>query len=361
MSSLIVEVCKVKELRPIEGADRIELAMVKGWQCVVGKGQFEVGEEAIFVPPDSLIPEEVVEKWDISYLKGKPGKQRVGVIKLRGVYSEGLLLVNYHDWPIGKNVAEIYGITKWEPPVKSGRRSDSVTAKHRHPRFFRYTDIERLENYPDVLIPGEPVSITEKLHGTNFRCGTLQRYNPSIMARILSRLGFDRSTEFVYGSRRVQLGTSRYRGWYGKDWYGRMVTEYGLKDIVPEGYLVFGEIFGSQHIQGENFRYGFDYPQVRFFDVMYNGIYVDADSWDGLGWWWKSLPKVPQLYCGPWETGLVDTFNYGTVSTVDAKTVREGIVIKPVVEREYHGLGRVILKALNKEYEAMKNKGTEAH
>ena len=35
-------------MEPIEGADRIELAHVLGWQCVVNKGQFNEGALAVY-------------------------------------------------------------------------------------------------------------------------------------------------------------------------------------------------------------------------------------------------------------------------------------------------------------------------
>ena len=41
----------------------------------------------------------------------------------------------------------------------------------RHPWFPKYTDIEHYANYPTAIADGEEVVITEKIHGTNTRCG----------------------------------------------------------------------------------------------------------------------------------------------------------------------------------------------
>jgi hypothetical protein len=65
MSSLIVEVCEVKEIRKHPDADKLEIAVVKDWECLVGVGDHEVGELVIFVPPDSILPPDLIEKWNI--------------------------------------------------------------------------------------------------------------------------------------------------------------------------------------------------------------------------------------------------------------------------------------------------------
>lgn len=38
----LVTVARVSELRPIDGADRIEVAKVRNWNVVVGRGAFKV-------------------------------------------------------------------------------------------------------------------------------------------------------------------------------------------------------------------------------------------------------------------------------------------------------------------------------
>jgi len=54
----LARVVIIDSLHPIKGKDRIELAMVGGWQVIVQKGLYEVGSKAMFFEVDSLIPIE---------------------------------------------------------------------------------------------------------------------------------------------------------------------------------------------------------------------------------------------------------------------------------------------------------------
>ena len=47
----------IASTRPIQGADRIEVAQVDGWECVVKKGEFEVGQHIVYVEVDSVSSE----------------------------------------------------------------------------------------------------------------------------------------------------------------------------------------------------------------------------------------------------------------------------------------------------------------
>lgn len=48
---------EITTLRPIAGADRIEVAQVDGWECVVQKGEFHTGEHIVYIEVDSIVPE----------------------------------------------------------------------------------------------------------------------------------------------------------------------------------------------------------------------------------------------------------------------------------------------------------------
>lgn len=40
----LASVRKIKDIKPIKGADKIEAALVDGWYVVVKKGEFSVGD-----------------------------------------------------------------------------------------------------------------------------------------------------------------------------------------------------------------------------------------------------------------------------------------------------------------------------
>ena len=56
MSRKLARIQKIYQIEPIEGADRIELAYVLGWQCVVNKGQFKPMDLAVYFEIDSFLP-----------------------------------------------------------------------------------------------------------------------------------------------------------------------------------------------------------------------------------------------------------------------------------------------------------------
>ena len=164
MSSLVVRVRTIDEIRPHGNADTIELAIVGGWQTVVRKGEFQPGDNVVYIPPDSILPLELSEKRGVTkYLSNG----RVRVTRLRGENSQGLIFPAEPEWEVEQDVAEHLGIVKYEPPLKFTIGDCEVD----HPLFPRYTDIENIRNFPDVLNLGEPVWVSEKLDGTNSRVG----------------------------------------------------------------------------------------------------------------------------------------------------------------------------------------------
>lgn len=119
----LVTLRTVSELRPIEGADLIELALIDGWQCVVKKNEFKVGDRGLYFEIDSFIPLKderfkFLEK-NATTWKGKYGA-RIKTIKLKGQVSQGLLLplssfpeLRTYKWG-EKDYSTDLGVVKWE-------------------------------------------------------------------------------------------------------------------------------------------------------------------------------------------------------------------------------------------------------
>ena len=175
MSSLVVKVTTIDDVRPHPNADRLDLAMVGGWQCVIAKDQYAQGDLVVYFPPDTVLPQTWTDVFGVTQyaqrLKdSETARYRIRCAKLRGEPSFGLVIkaADYlPDGQDGDDAAPFFDATKYEPPIKTSA-GDSARDD---PRFPRYTDVENLRNFSDVLQPGEPVYVTEKIHGTNCRVG----------------------------------------------------------------------------------------------------------------------------------------------------------------------------------------------
>jgi len=166
MERKLVTVRTVSELVPIEGADFIEIAKIDGWQCVVKKGEFAVGEKGLYFEIDSFLPEEderfkFLEKNFTNY-KNRRGA-RIRTIKLKGQLSQGLLLP-LEDFPglIQKNWGGVFDdkdyseqlkVTKWEPPEANTGGNNKLTWLGRKTKKLKYTWLKPFFNWLEIRYP----------------------------------------------------------------------------------------------------------------------------------------------------------------------------------------------------------------
>jgi RNA ligase (TIGR02306 family) len=66
MSTLIVEVCRIEKILPHPNADALELAHIKGWQCVVPKGKYQAQDLVTYVPIDAVLPEALSDRLGVT-------------------------------------------------------------------------------------------------------------------------------------------------------------------------------------------------------------------------------------------------------------------------------------------------------
>lgn len=365
MSTLVVEVCEVKAVYPHPQADALEFITVKGWQVIVQKALgLKVGQKVVYFPPDSVLPPELADRLGITkYLSPlpreidgtrKPGL-RVRAARLRGEPSYGTI---DHDvdpsWEVGRDVKDFYGVTKFEPPVRptDGETLPSVAA------FHRYTDIENLRNFPEVLVPGEEVVITEKLHGKNCRFG---------LVRVPGEGGD--TFEFMAGSNDVRRKEVDAKGRPSDFW--RPMTE-AVRNLLrhlsggERSVVLFGELYGSG-VQDMAYGLGNGAKGFRVFDVAVDGKYLDHDEKKSVLSQFV-VEMVPILYRGPFSWEVVEEHTYGPTTMCPPEAAgrfggREGCVVTPVRERyepSLGGSGRVILKSISADYLARKG-GTDEH
>lgn len=112
----------IADIRPIPDADKIEVAQVDGWECVIAKKDgFQIGDKIVYVEIDSIVP----DRPEFEFLRDR--KFRVRTIKLRGQVSQGLvlpisILPSVRDYQVNDDVTEILGIKKYDPQAEQEER-----------------------------------------------------------------------------------------------------------------------------------------------------------------------------------------------------------------------------------------------
>lgn len=125
-------VTHVTEIRPIEGADKVELAVIgAGWQVMVRKEQFKAGDLCVYFEIDSKVPKieqfEFLSKYDYKvktqkFLKGK-------------VVSQGLIMtpkeLGLEDVKEGDFLTKKLGVTYSEPEDNTRKASQKELIEKR--------------------------------------------------------------------------------------------------------------------------------------------------------------------------------------------------------------------------------------
>ena len=180
----------IEKISPIEGADKIELAHTNLWQCVVGKGQFQVGEKAIFFEIDSALP---VDDLRYDFLKTRCLKRwskgprllkeviRIKTCKFKGEISQGLFMplslypeLNCQEQEIGSDLTSKLNVLHYDEIAEHmfllNRKAQlSGDQKGPLPPFIPRTDEERLQNLPEYFTEKIDVEFecTEKFDGSS--------------------------------------------------------------------------------------------------------------------------------------------------------------------------------------------------
>lgn len=182
MERTLASVRKINEIKPIEGADLIELAIIDGWQVVTQKSNnFKPGDLVVYFEIDSLLP--IIPKFEFlrpsSYVSAAHSAEgegfRIKTRKLRGEISQGLILpiseiydliqdynVDLHE---GYDLTHILNVKKYERVVPANFQG---TATGFFPSFIPKTDAERVQNCFKKVCKDHEFEVTEKLDGTSF-------------------------------------------------------------------------------------------------------------------------------------------------------------------------------------------------
>lgn len=377
-SEFKVEVVVVGRLTKHPNADSLSCTTVNGLNVITKTGGLMEGDHAVYIPEDAVVP---LNKPVFEFLRRHPEDThaRIRAVRLRKIYSEGLLLpvcdLGIGDPPVGLDVAKELGIVKYEQPINENTRIAMKAEKSaKDPGCAPRYDMEPFLKYADVtFIEREDVVCTEKIHGCNFRAvvkdGTLYvgshntfRLHPRKPSKLA---GFFHGLKLaLFGSKKYTMKENFNRGYLARtsaiklDPWWTIATRLDLKTKLADadGFALYGEVYG----QVQDLKYGVSEEEVvRFaaFDVYdsHTGRYLPYDLarafCDKRG-----IPFVPELYRGPYVKEVVRPL-CGGKSALDPKTIREGFVIRRTDESTN---GRASLKLVSEEYK-LRKEGTEFH
>lgn len=331
----LASIKKIDSIKEHTNADALELAIIGGWQVVVKKDEFKVGDLCIFCEIDSILP----PKPEFEFLKER--NYRIKTIKLRGELSQGLILplsvldrcdqiqIAYDADAslLDIDVTEKMSVTKYE---KMDTEVGSPSAKGSYPPFLPKTDEQRLQSAMSLLneMEGEECYITVKEDGSSFTA-----YLNDGVFGICSR-NLERHLD-------------------GNTW-ANIAKQYSLEEKLREfeqNIAIQGEVTGDG-IQGNRLELPKNTQQLHIFNI-YNidkARYLNYDVFmltvQQLG-----LTAVEIIYRGPFKFTLEQLLEMSKGKYTGTNNHREGIVVRPCYEKFSEKLrGRLSFKIINNEY-----------
>jgi RNA ligase (TIGR02306 family) len=342
MKRKLASIQVISDLQPIDGADRIERASILGWNVVVRKGEFSVGDKCIYCEIDSKLP----AKPEFEFLA--KAKYRIKTIKLRGQISQGicfpLSVLPEGSYEIGDDVTEILGVVKYEMPLP--RRVIAGDTKGAFPGYVPKTDEIRIQSAPEVLeeLRGTKCYVSVKIDGTS---ATFCRYDDEV--EVCSR---NRSIKEVV---RAKRDDGSYREITPVYW--QMYHKYKLDKVfeVHNHLAIQGEIAGfwdgdRNAIQGN--RLGLKETELFVFDVfdILEHRYFDLAEMIGFCAVWDLQP-VPICYPSICLDHTVEELLKMAEGHYPSGYPREGIVVRPWEGKRSKALnGRASFKVINNEF-----------
>ena len=310
----LATVQRIEEIKDIEGAELIQAYRVLGWWVVGKRGEFKVGDLAVYLSIDSWVPTELAsflsngkEPREYNGVKG----ERLRTIKLRGQVSQGLLLPmetsfewdeeeqkwEYNDHPEmtnetgeaiehedhieipisftrvfadeGDDLTEILGIQKWEAPIPAQLAGK---AKGNFPTgLIPKTDQERIQNCFGSIQKRDGLFFTERfwneeLKEVQERDVVLPDDFQKPTYEVTLKLDGSSMTIFRWEdvlrvcSRNLELTIDEENS---DNSFVKMALEIG--DLIPEGFAFQGELMGEKI---QNNREGFKGHKFFVFDIF---------------------------------------------------------------------------------------------
>ena len=306
----LASIRKIAGVRPIPEADAIECVTVDGWDVVTKKGEFQVGDLAIYLEIDSWVPTALApflskgkEPREFNSVKG----ERLRTVKLRGQLSQGLLLPYATLGRIaqeGEEVTEELGIQKWERPINPQLAG---LAKGNFPDFIPKTDQERIQNCKHILEDRqEQYEVTIKLDGSSFTA-------------------YHRDGMFGVCSRNLELKPSETNAFW------QVANKYLLNEFLPlmGNYAIQGELVGPG-IQGNQ-------EQLKELDLYVFDVFdIDTQTYLSAEERYEfvdelCLKHVPVVFVSSEAPAtLEEVLKLAEGPSLNPKANREGLVFKSI-------------------------------
>lgn len=326
---------KIEEIKPIEGADKIEASRVKGWWTVTKKNEFKVGNLCVFFEIDSLVPKipafsflekngtkKVLVMGELNQPNFEVEGYRVKTIRLQKQISQGLALplnlfpeivgIDGESFPpifcIGDDVSELLNVYKYENCIGASLSSE---AKGNFPSYVSKTDEERIQNISEKTLEsliGKSFTLTEKVDGTSLT--TIRK-----------------DEEFHVCSRNLSLkepvDLANAKGVYWQE-----TIRYDLQNKLPNNYAVQGEIAGEGVQKNRLGLIGRDLYVFYVYDIKL-GMYLPIDEMElfckdfGL----KTVPIIEKNWILTPSITRNDIIKFADgASLLNPKALREGVV-----------------------------------
>jgi len=384
------ELAYVVKIDNISGmdADRLECAHVRGWNIVVGKKEFDVGDLAVYFEIDSKLP-EVAPFTDMEFLKSKHYK--IKSQKIRGVVSQGLLMPLSSLKLENEGLAEGDFLTKklnvtYSVAEDNKRKSSSADKykamaqrnsklaktswwrwlykrtwgkkllfvffgrkrdiKKSWPAWVVKTDEERCQN----LVWGNyaktgPWVVTEKIDGTSttFTCRRIKKL-------------FGDKFEFLVCSRNVVFDKPDKKCFYDINYYTEMAEKHDVETKLVN-YLKEHPDLDWVTIQGETFGPGVqkrDYSRTETTFRAFNFIDSETGRWgsEEASFLFKNYFDIPWVPILDKEYYLPETVKE-MVEYADGNSFLDGRIREGVVLRTKDGLRS--FKAVSNKYLLQRN------
>ena len=334
-------VVRIAKIDSVPKSDALDITTVFETPCIVRRGQLKVGDLAVYIPVESLVPMDRPQFQGLG-IKTDKALLRVKAVRLRGTYSEGLLVpipeVAFDKGGFlqeGRDMAEAWGITKYEEPELPISVNGKVTQQARELPWAPKYNVESILKNRDAIPEGVGVQVTEKIHGCNGRFvfdGNQLHVGSHNVWKKPMYLAKDPSSRLSRWWLAFQLFVNKFflnafkLELTNDDVWWKTAERLDLKNKLYNFpmYVFYGEVFGKV----QDLQYGVEGTSFRVFDI-YN---ANTKEWERpsavedicakLG-----LEHIPVLYSGPYLKDTVDVMRSGK-STLHDGTIREGIVIK---------------------------------